>query len=362
MPPEKSEKARVIKLDSRSEKSEHVPVRRASHLLAVLGLGLAVCALRAPLGVVAAPADGPAAELSVGDALVLGLVEGITEYLPISSTGHLIIANHALRLDSETPLSDSAGRPLWSRAPSPRHPDGERLTLKLAADTYSIVIQFGAILAVGLLYWPQLLGIGFGLLGRDPAGLRLFRNLMIAFVPAAAIGLLLNHWIERRIFSVEAVVTAQISGAVLMLAAERWRRKYATSVKTVLSAAELPARGALGIGLMQCLALWPGMSRSMTTIVGGYFAGFEPVRAAEFSFLLGFVTLTAATVYKSYESGLAMIAVFGWPHVLLGLVVATVSAAAAVRFLVGYLTRHGLALFAWYRLILAGLLIAFYLA
>jgi undecaprenyl-diphosphatase len=94
----------------------------------------------------------------------------------------------------------------------------------------------------------------------------------------------------------------------------------------------------------------------MTTIVGGYFAGFEPRLAAEFSFLLGFVTLSAATVYKSYESGTAMIAVFGWPHVLLGAVVATLSAAAAVRFLVHYLTRHGLAVFAWYRLVLAAVL------
>lgn len=334
-------------------------MRRPSFLLAVAGLGLAVCAFRAPLGVVAPAPDRPAAELSVGDAVVLGLVEGITEYLPVSSTGHLIIANHALRLDAETPLADATGQPLWSRAPTPRHPDGERLTLKSAADTYSIVIQFGAILAVGLLYWPQLLGIGFGLLGRDPAGLRLLRNLIVAFVPAAAIGLLLNRWIEHHIFSVEAVVTAQISGAVLMLAAERWRRKYATSVNAVLSPSELPARRALGIGFMQCLALWPGMSRSMSTIVGGYFAGFEPVRAAEFSFLLGFVTLTAATVYKGYESGGAMIAVFGWSHVLLGLLVATVSAAAAVRFLVGYLTRHGLAAFAWYRLALAGILCVF---
>ncbi len=337
-------------------------MRRLIFLPAVVGLGLVFSAFRLPLGVVVATPEGTATELSVGDALVLGLVEGITEYLPVSSTGHLIIANHVLGLDSETPLSDAGGRPLWYREPSARHPDGERMTLKRAADTFSIVIQFGAILAVGLLYWPQLLGIVFGLLGRDPAGLRLLRNLLIAFAPAAVLGLLLERWIDRHLFSVEAVVTAQISGAVLMLAAERWRRKYATSVKAVLSVGELPARRAFGIGLMQCLALWPGMSRSMTTIVGGYFAGFEPVRAAEFSFLLGFVTLGAATAYKGYDSGMAMISVFGWPHVILGLVVATVSAAAAVRFLVGFLTRHGLGAFAWYRLILAGVLCAFYLA
>ena len=333
-------------------------MRRLLLLLIALGSLLSFTAFRAPLGVVAAAPGQPAAELSVGDALVLGLVEGITEYLPISSTGHLIIANHALHLDSEAPLFDAAGRPLWHKKPSARNPRGEPLTLKLAADTYSVVIQFGAIAAVALLYWPQLLGIGFGLLGRDPAGLRLLRNLLVAFLPAAVLGLLLSGWIDRHLFSIEAVVAAQISGAVLMIAAERWRRKYATSANAVLNLPALPAARALGIGLMQCLALWPGTSRSMTTIVGGYFAGFEPRLAAEFSFLLGFVTLAAATVYKSYESGPAMIAVFGWPHVLLGAVVATVSAAIAVRFLVSYLTRHGLDIFAWYRLLVAAVLSA----
>jgi undecaprenyl-diphosphatase len=361
MGPRKSRKSGAIILDTGREMADLNAVRRL--LLPSLALAslLVFSAFRTPLGVVAAPADGPAAELSVGDALVLGLIEGITEYLPISSTGHLIIANHALRLDSETPLNDAQGRPLWYKVPSARHPQGEPLTLKLAADTYCVVIQFGAIAAVALLYWPQLLSVCFGLLGRDPAGLRLLRNLLVAFLPAAVAGLLLDRWIDRHLFSVAAVVTAQISGAVLMIAAERWRRKYATSANLVLNPSDLPASRALGIGLMQCLALWPGTSRSMTTIVGGYFAGFEPPRAAEFSFLLGFVTLSAATLYKGCASGGAMIAVFGWSHVLLGIAVATVSAALAVRFLVSYLTRHGLAVFAWYRLAMAALLSALYL-
>ena len=157
-----------------------------------------------------------------------------------------------------------------------------------------------------------------GLLGRDPAGLRLLRNLIVAFVPAAAVGLLLDHWIDEHLFFVRVVVAAQISGAVLMFAAERWRKRRTSPARAALLPADLPSRRALGIGLMQCLALWPGMSRSMTTIVGGYFAGFEPPQAAEFSFLLGFVTLTAATVYKGYQSGAAMIAVFGWAHCAAG--------------------------------------------
>jgi undecaprenyl-diphosphatase len=355
-------KTNIIRLDTRRRFSEQLVVRLRLLPSFALGSLLLFASFRAPLGAVAATAVQPARELSAGDAIVLGLVEGITEYLPISSTGHLIIANHLMHLDSDAPLVDAEGRPLWYKAPSPRHPAGEPLTLKLAADTYSVIIQFGAILAVGLLYWPQLRGICLGLLGRDPVGLRLLRNLLVAFVPAGIAGLLLNHWIDDHLFSVRAVAAAQIGGAVLMFAAERWRKKRATSANTVLSSAELPVKRAFGIGLMQCLALWPGTSRSMTTIVGGYFAGFEPARAAEFSFLLGFVTLTAATLYKGLLSGSAMIAVFGWAHVLLGIVVATVSAAAAVKFLVSYLTRHGLTVFAWYRLVVAGLLIALYLA
>ena len=122
-----------------------------------------------------------------------------------------------------------------------------------------------------------------------------------------------------------------------------------------------PAKAAT-IGALQCVAMWPGTSRSMMTIVGGYFVGLDAKRAAEFSFLVGFVTLSAASVYKGYRSGAAMIHVFGWPHVMLGGVVAAVTAAICVRFLVHWLTRHGLAIFAWYRLALAAALAAlFYL-
>ena len=296
----------------------------------------------------------PAAELSTGDAVLLGLVEGITEYLPISSTGHLIIATQLLHLTSDVPLHDKNGAALWFKKPSAKHPAGEPLTLKLAADTYTVVIQFGAIAAVALLYWRQVRTMMLGLLGRDPVGLKLVRNILIAFVPAAVIGLALSSWLES-LFSVTAVLTAQVSGAVLMLLAEGWRKKQ-PSARTDRDPSELSGPESLGIGMLQCLALWPGMSRSMTTIVGGYFAGLNPRRSAEFSFLLGLVTLTAATLYKSYKSGAAMLAVFGVPHILLGCIVAAFTAAVAVKFLVNYLTRHGLVAFAVYRFILAGVL------
>lgn len=300
-----------------------------------------------------APAKvNPVAELSLRDAVILGVIEGITEYLPISSTGHLIIANSFLHLDGETPLHGADGQPLWYKKPSPKHPEGQPLTLKLAADTYTVVIQFGAIAAVAGLYWRQIRSILLGLVGRDTAGLVLFRNLMIAFVPAAVLGLAFHDWIDKHLFSIQAVITAQISGAILMFAAEHWRKTHG-STKPI---GELSSRNALGIGALQCAALWPGTSRSMTTIVGGYFAGLDPRKAAEFSFLLGLVTLTAATGYKSLKSGAAMIEVFGWSHVLIGCVVAAVTAALAIRFLIHYLTRHGLGLFAIYRLVTAAAL------
>lgn len=306
-----------------------------------------------------APATQPLAELSVVDAITLGAVEGATEYLPVSSTGHLIIASRALRIDSDQPLLGPEGRIRWFVPPTDARSTGVPLTLKLAADTYTIVIQFGAIAAVALLYWRQLLSMLLGLLGRDPAGLRLLRNLLLAFLPAAVIGFALHDWIDAHLFSVEAVIGAQVGGAVLILWAERYRRRREQAGSPHPSTpVELSLRQALQIGLLQCVAMWPGTSRSMMTIIGGYLAGLDPRRSAEFSFLLGFVTLSAATLYKSYRSGDAMIAIFGWPNVLLGCAVAAVTAALAVKFLVGWLSRHGMAVFAYYRLGFAVLLTA----
>src|SRR5688500_6594052 len=142
-----------------------------------------------------APA-APAAELSVADAIILGVIEGVTEFLPLSSTGHLIIATRLLHLESETPLVGSDGQPLWHKKPAAKNPQGEPLTLKLAADTYTVVIQFGAIAAVALLYWSQFMAMLRGLIGRDAGGLRLIINLLIAFIPAAAIGFLAHDWID----------------------------------------------------------------------------------------------------------------------------------------------------------------------
>ena len=308
------------------------------------------------------PAPPPAAELSAGDAVLLGVVEGVTEFLPISSTGHLIVVNQLLGLESEVQLKDKAGNPLWYKKPSEKYPQGVPLTLKLAADTYTIIIQVGAIAAVMLLYWQQLFMMLGGLLGRSSAGLRLLRNVCYAVLPVGIIGLLVHDLVDQYLFSVWAVIAAQVAGAIVMLWAERWRNANTGVGRTKGDAADLTPRKSLGIGFAQCLALWPGTSRSMVTIVGGYLAGLGPAKAAEFSFIVGLPTLAGAALLKSIKSGPAMIEVFGWGNVLLGTVVAAVSAMVAVKLFVHIISRYGLAFFAWYRLILAFVLVVvFYL-
>jgi undecaprenyl-diphosphatase len=200
-----------------------------------------------------------------------------------------------------------------------------------------------------------------GLFGRSSAGLRLLRNIALAFGPVVIFGLLLHDLIDHYLFSVWAVVVAQVAGAFLMLWAERWREANTGIGRAKGDAADLPPGKALGIGFAQCLALWPGTSRSMVTIVGGYLAGLSPAKAAEFSFLVGLPTLGGAALYKGVRSGPAMIEVFGWGSVLLGAAVAAVSALVAVKFLVHIISRHGLAAFAYYRLVLAVILAAVYL-
>ncbi len=311
------------------------------------------------------PAADPSAPvaptgLSKTDAVILGLVEGITEFLPISSTGHLIITNHALGLDADAQLQAADGTLLWAEVPSPENPAGTPLTLKLAADTYIVVIQVGAIAAIVLIFWPSLFGILKGLAGQDREGLLLLRNIALAFFPVVIVGLAIDDWIDANLFSIGTVIAALVVGAGFMLFAERWRKRSATLQSSTKRPCDLTPREAVQIGFVQCFALWPGMSRSMVTMVGGYFCGLAPARAAEFSFLVGLPVLGGAAVYKGWQAGAAMITVFGWPEMLIGGLVAAVSAGAAVRFLVSYLQKFGLGAFAIYRLLLA-IVLAFWM-
>lgn len=272
-------------------------------------------------------------------AVVLGVVEGITEYLPISSTGHLVITSALLGLD-----------------------DPAR---KQAVDDFNIVIQGGAILAVVSLYFPRFLQMLRGVLGREAAGLRLLVNLVIAFVPAAVLGLVVEDWIDRHLFAIGPVAAALALGGVFMIVLDRrLRRRRVGAPVSTRDVTDVTPRQALVIGLLQCVSLWPGVSRAMMTITGGFIAGLPAPAAAEFSFLLGVMTLGAASLWKlrkaiSPEEGQAgMFEQIGVAPALVGIAVAAVSAAVAVRWLVGFLNRHGLAPFGWYRIGLAGVLAA----
>lgn len=278
-------------------------------------------------------------------AIILGLVEGVTEYLPVSSTGHLILVSSLLG------LNDPAD--------------------KESIDAFTIVIQGGAILAVLGLYRNRVTQMVNGLLGRDRVGLRLAMNLVIAFLPAVVMGLLLAETISRHLFFPLPVLAALAGGGVIMIAVEKWqigRFEHAKAASNApyafVSVEALSARAALTIGLLQCAAMWPGTSRSMVTILGGMLVGMKPRDAAEFSFLLGLPTLGAACLYSLAKQltgdGATMFQTIGPAPLVTGLVVATLSAAVAVRWLVGFLNRHGLALFGWYRIalcVLLGLLI-----
>jgi len=260
-------------------------------------------------------------------ALILGIVEGLTEYLPVSSTGHLILTGWLLGLGED---------------PEKWH----------AAFTFHIVIQIGAILAVLGMYRKRVGQITLGVFGRDDQGKQLAANLLIAFAPAAILGPLLNDMIRSHLNGPWPVVGALFVGAWLMLAVA-FARVIHRMDKTGREIHSIDWRIALLIGFGQCIAMWPGTSRSMMTIVTALMLGVRAKDAAEFSFLLGLITLTAATGYEFLYSGATMINAFGITPLIIGLIASTVSAAIAIKWFVGFLNRHGLAPFGWYRLALA---------
>jgi len=296
--------------------------------------------------------------LSVPHAIILGLVEGITEYLPVSSTGHLILTSSLLGL--------------YDGGPTER-----------AVHDFEIIIQGGAILAVLGLYFPRFVRMFSGLLGNDPAGLRTLINICIAFVPAAVLGVAFSKQIKAALFAPVPVIIAMIAGGAFMIIVDLFmlapKRKAAAKAAAAAPTAGVPTPApstglelesltplkALIIGTLQIVSLIPGTSRSMMTIVGGVFTGLKPAAAAEFSFLLGMPTLLAATGYSLYknlrESALAgepnVFEVLGITPILVGMLVAAVAAFFAVKWLVRFLNKHGLALFGFYRLGLGAVMI-----
>lgn len=262
--------------------------------------------------------------MTLVQALLLGTVEGFTEFLPISSTGHLILVSAWLGLTGE------------------------------AVKTFEVVIQAGALGAVVWLYRGRVEALWCGLLGQDMASRRVLLNLLISFLPAMGAGLLVHTAIKQHLFSTGPVVGALAAGGVLMLVADRWLAQRAPGRARTIE--QLTAGHALLIGLLQCAALWPGTSRAMVTILGGLLVGLSPVAAAEYSFLLALPTLGAATVLDAVRGGSALLQDVGALALVSGFASAAIVAALAVRGFVRYLTRHGLALFGWYRIGLAALL------
>lgn len=262
-------------------------------------------------------------------ALILGIVEGLTEYLPVSSTGHLLLAQRLMGIPSST-----------------------------ASDAFAISIQGGAILAVLGLYRGRVAQMLAGLAGRDATGRTLLFNLVAAFVPAAVIGLLLEKPIKKYLFGGDEwglwpVVAAWLVGGLAILAVSFARRRRGAGPSTGLELDQLTVRMALIVGFAQCLAMWPGVSRSLITIVGGVLVGLSLPAAVELSFLLGVITLSAATAYDALKHGSEMLATYGAVPLLIGFGAAWLSAVLAVKWMVGYLKSHGMEIFGWYRVTLA---------
>lgn len=262
------------------------------------------------------------AVLSPLDAALLGIVEGLTEYLPVSSTGHLILAAVGLGYDQQDK----------------------------ALQSFQIVIQSGAILAVLGLYRRRVAQMVQGLLGRDPAGLALVTHLVAGFLPAGVLGFLLHATIKSYLFGPYPVAFALAAGGVAMILLDRMRHRRLEDGTEIEG---LTVGKALAIGFAQCVAMWPGTSRSLMTILASLGVGLKPRAAAEFSFLLALPTLGGATVLDLIKDGDVLLRDLGPEPLVVGLATAFVSAALAVKGFVAWLGSHGLIPFGVYRILLA---------
>ena len=252
-------------------------------------------------------------------AIILGIVEGVTEFLPVSSTGHLILATRLLGYDAQK----------W--------------------EAFNVIIQLGAILAIVVLYWRTFWAVLEGLLKGQAISLRFVRNILIAFLPAAILGFILIKHIEALLGNATVVAIAFIVGGIAILVIERLVKET-----PVIGVAEMPLTTAIGIGIAQCLAMIPGVSRSGATIMGALSLGVERRTAAEFSFFLAIPTMIGATTLefvKHRQEILAGAHGVGFGTVAVGFVVSFLVALVVVRAFVHYISRHGFAPFAWYRIV-----------
>lgn len=262
-------------------------------------------------------------------AILLGVVEGLTEFIPVSSTGHLILATEIFGYDADT----------WK--------------------VFNVVIQLGAILAVVVQYWRTFWAVGLGLLRLESLSIRFVANLLVAFIPAVVLGLLFKKHIDVLLGSPSVVAWALIVGGIAILAIER-----VAKTGEYVGLGQLPMRQAFGVGVLQCLAMIPGVSRSGATIMGALAMGIERRTAAEFSFFLAIPTMLGASALELWDNRAALAAgsgQVGWGLIAIGFVVAFVVALAVIKAFVAYVSRSGFAPFAWYR-IAAGALAVFLLS
>jgi undecaprenyl-diphosphatase len=254
-------------------------------------------------------------EASLLTIILLGIVEGLTEFIPVSSTGHLILAGELLGFDSE------------------------------AAGTFDIVIQLGAILAVIVLYWRRFTDVGIGLVRRDPGAIAFTRNILLGFLPSAVIGLFVYKMVKAMLEAPILVAIALILGGIAILVIERLVKT--PRVETVEA---MGWKTALGIGLIQCLSMIPGVSRSGATIMGALSLGVERKTAAEYSFFLAVPTMLAASGYDLFKTG-AHLDQGAWVTIAIGFAVSFVTALVVIRWFIGIVSRYGFAPFAWYRIV-----------
>ncbi len=247
--------------------------------------------------------------------ILLGIVEGVTEFLPVSSTGHLILAGTLLGVQDK------------------------------ATATFDIVIQLGAILAVVVLYWRRFWEVAVGLFSGRPKSWAFVRNIALGFLPAAVIGLVVYKAVKALLESPTVVAVALIVGGIAILIIERMVKQ--PRYDTVEA---MPWQTALGIGFVQCVSMIPGVSRSGATIMGALSLGVDRRAAAEFSFFLAIPTMLAASGYDLLKSGAAL-GQGEWISIAIGFVVSFVVALVVIRWFVGIVSKHGFAPFAWYRIV-----------
>lgn len=266
--------------------------------------------------------------LSLWKAIVLGIVEGVTEFLPVSSTGHLLIAERLLGV-------------------------GQSEQSRIAADSYIVAIQLGAILAVLGIYRERFVTMIDGVRGRSEGGRNVLIALIVAFLPAAIIGFVAGDAIKEYLLEPWPVAGAFFVGGVAILIVGRLGWSHPERVRFE-SVTDITPPVALVIGVTQALALWPGTSRSLVTILAALAIGVSLRAAVEFAFLLGFVTLGAASAYELFKNGSTIIDTFGWFTPLVGAVVAGVSAWISVKAMISWLENRSLDVFGYYRIGAAG--------